>query len=186
MSPHRQIMRTPRLALRPSTAADGERAFEIQSNWNVTRMLRMAAYPPTREDMSAWFGVHESEWREGAAFRFAILLEGHMIGLVDLAEMVGDGADLGYWLDEPFWGLGLASEAGAAVVTFAFEALGLARLRSGHASDNPASGRVLEKLGFRAVGEIPLPSRSRGEAITQRTYELDRDRWTARSGATIG
>jgi len=163
---------TERLVLRPTTPADASRAFEIQSDWDVTRMLRMARFPPTLDDMTGWFTEHQREWSSGTAFRFAIERAGRMIGVVDLDEIDGDQGELGYWLEKPSWGQGYALEAARAVVDFAFRELGLATLRSGHAADNPASGRVLVKLGFLPHETVLKPSRSRGEEILHQSYSL--------------
>ena len=65
-------------------------------------------------------------------------------------------------------------EAARAAISFAFERLGLGRLRSGHAFDNPASGLVLRKLGFEPTGETRVWSRPRGQEIAQLTYALGR------------
>ncbi len=73
--------------------------------------------------------------------------------------------ELGYWVDRPYWGLGYATEAGRAVVEMAFEGLRLESLDAGHYLDNPASARVLAKLGFRPTGRIAdLHSEARGRA----------------------
>lgn len=174
---------TDRLALRPTTPADAQRAFEIQSDWDVTRMLRMAQFPPDADDMAGWFGEHRQEWIAGTAFRFAIERQGRMIGLVDLDEIDGEEGELGYWLEKPSWGQGYAFEAAQAVVAFAFEQIGLARLKTGHAADNPASGKVLLKLGFRPEKAMRKPSRSRGEEILHQSYSLASDVWRNRAGA---
>ena len=174
---------TDRLALRPTTPADAQRAFEIQSDWDVTRMLRMAQFPPDPDDMTGWFGEHRQEWIAGTAFRFAIERRGRMIGLVDLDEIDGEEGELGYWLEKPSWGQGYAFEAAQAVVSFAFEQVGLARLKTGHAADNPASGKVLLKLGFRPEKAMRKASRSRGEEILHQSYNLASEAWRNRSGA---
>ena len=174
MIPPPTAIETERLVLRPSGPSDAERAFEIQSNPRVTRMLRMAGFPPDRDELDAWFAGHGREWAQGEAYRFAILHEGRMIGLTDIDEIGGGEGDLGYWLDEPAWGQGFAREAAAALVRFGFETAGLARLRSGHAADNPASGRVLTALGFRHLDDTTVPSRSRGVEIAQRRYAMNR------------
>ncbi|WDZ75068.1 GNAT family N-acetyltransferase [Ensifer adhaerens] len=163
---------THRLVLRPTTPADATRAFEIQSDWDVTRMLRMAQFPPSLDDMTGWFAEHQGEWTSGTAFRFAIERAGRMIGVVDLDEIDGDQGELGYWLEKPSWGQGYALEAAQAVVDFAFRVLGLTTLRSGHAADNPASGKVLVKLGFRPHRTVQKASRSRGEEILHQSYSL--------------
>lgn len=166
------MITTTRLRLRPSTAADAQRAFEIQSDWAVTRMLRMASFPPDRAEIEAWFADHQREWAVGEAYRFAATLDGRMIGLVDLDGIAADEGELGYWFEQAAWGRGFASEAAKAVVRFAFTDACLLSLRSGHAIDNAASGRVLTGLGFRLLDRVERPSRSRGETILQCRYRL--------------
>ncbi len=167
----RQIV-TDRLVLRPTDLADAERAFVIQSDWEVARMLRMAAFPPEREGMRAWFSDHAREWAEGSAYRSAVEAGGLMVGVVDIDEISDRPGELGYWFDRAAWGRGYAFEAAQAAVDFAFRTVGLTRLRSGHAADNAASGKILSKLGFRSIGTALVMSRSRGEEIRQRSLEL--------------
>ena len=169
-------LRTSRLSLRRFTKADAPRVHEIQSNWNVARMLRLASYPPELDAIGDWLDSHAAEWERGVAYRFAVTLDDHLIGCADVDEIADGCGDLGYWLDEGFWGEGLASEAAASVLRFALHVLELVRLRSGHATDNPASGRVLEKLGFRFVGETTKWSRPRGQQIVHRGYVIERER----------
>lgn len=169
--PRSQIV-TDRLVLRPTNLADAERAFAIQSDWEVTRMLRMAIFPPEREGMRAWFSDHEREWVEGSAYRFAVEAGGLMVGVVDIDEISDRQGELGYWFDRAAWGRGYAFEAAQAAVDFAFRTIGLGRLRSGHAADNAASGKILSKLGFRSIGTARVMSHSRGEEIQQRSLEL--------------
>jgi len=136
-------------------------------------MLRMAAWPPDPVALAGWFADHARERATGEAFRFAILAEGRMIGLVDVDEIAAGEGDLGYWLEKGAWGRGYAFEAAQALVRFAFLEIGLARLRSGHAADNPASGAVLKKLGFRWIGSASVPSRPGGGEIDQERYCLE-------------
>ena len=95
-----------------------------------------------------------------------------MIGLADIDEIAGDEGDLGYWLEEAAWGKGYAFEAAQALVRFAFETVRLAALNSGHAADNPNSGRFLTRLGFAHTDDVTLRSKSRGTDIVQRRYRL--------------
>jgi RimJ/RimL family protein N-acetyltransferase len=134
----------------------------------------MARFPPDAADLAAWFASHEDEWLDGTAYRFAILRGERMIGLTDIDEIADREGDLGYWLEQSAWGKGYAFEAASALVRFAFDTLNLAALNSGHAADNPNSGRVLVKLGFAQTGEGTTHSRSRGETIRQIRYRLVR------------
>jgi RimJ/RimL family protein N-acetyltransferase len=172
MSLARTAITTNRLVLRPTSVADAGRALEIQSDWEVTRMLRMVSFPPDRQAIRDWFGGHEREWSAGEAYRFAVEVEGRMAGLVDIDEIAGSDGDLGYWFEKAAWGHGYAFEAAQAVVRFALDNVGLSTLKSGHAADNPASGRILTKLGFAPAGTIELFSHSRGENIQQCRYVL--------------
>jgi ribosomal-protein-alanine N-acetyltransferase len=135
-------------------------------------MLRIPTFPPNYEDILRWFRQHRGEWADGKAYRFAILDQGNMVGLVDI-EGVADGEGvLGYWLERVAWGQGLAFEAAAAVVHFAFETVGLSKIRAARAADNEASGAVLRKLGFARVSSERRFSHSRREDLTQVLYVL--------------
>lgn len=166
---------TARLCLRPTSATDAGRAFEIQSDWNVTRMLGNATYPPDKRAIGDWFSSHEREWADGTAYRFAIEQAGRMIGIVDVDGIDGRLGSLGYWLERSAWGKAYAFEAAQALIGFVFQDAGLSRLESGHASDNAASGRVLTKLGFLPVDSRELFSHSRRESIVQRCYVLEKE-----------
>jgi RimJ/RimL family protein N-acetyltransferase len=95
-----------------------------------------------------------------------------MVGVVDVDGIAGREGSLGYWLDRAARGRGYAFEAAHAVTRFAFEDVGLSKLEAGHAHDNPASGRVLTKLGFSPLDTVQCYSRPRGENIMQRRYVL--------------
>jgi [ribosomal protein S5]-alanine N-acetyltransferase len=61
-------------------------------------------------------------------------------------------AELGYWIGLPYWGHGYATEASRAMMQYGFEELSLIRIYAQHFGNNPASGRVLTKLGMRYEG----------------------------------
>jgi RimJ/RimL family protein N-acetyltransferase len=93
-----------------------------------------------------------------------------MVGVVDIDGIGGREGTLGYWFDRTVWGHGYAFEAAHAVTRFAVEDAGLVKLKAGHAHDNPASGRILTKLGFSRVDIVELFSRPRNEYISQCRY----------------
>ena len=61
-------------------------------------------------------------------------------------------AELGYWIGEPFWGQGYCSEAAAEVLKIGFQHFGLHKIHAHHLTRNPASGRVLQKIGMKQEG----------------------------------
>jgi [ribosomal protein S5]-alanine N-acetyltransferase len=96
-------MKTGRLVLRPTRGSDADRAFAIQTDWEVTRMLRMASFPPDRQEIRRWFADHQREWSAGEAFRFAVELAGKMVSVVDVDGIAEGEGSLGYWLDRAAW-----------------------------------------------------------------------------------
>jgi ribosomal-protein-alanine N-acetyltransferase len=116
-------------------------------------MLRMVTFPPDEEKVRRWFREHRREWAEAVAYRFAILHQGKMIGLVDIDSVTGSEGVLGYWLEQSAWGCGFAFEAATAAVHFALRG-------------------VLQKLGFQLLDDVPRFSHSRREDIVQLRYIL--------------
>ncbi len=80
--------------------------------------------------------------------------------------------ELGYWLGKAFWGLGYAPEAAGRLLRFAFDELGVASVWAGYFFDNPASGRVLQKLGFCPSGSVMRYSAARGQSVLCRGTTL--------------
>jgi RimJ/RimL family protein N-acetyltransferase len=76
-----------------------------------------------------------------------------LIGAVGLEIYEEDEkGELGYWVSEDFWGRGVATEAARALVGFGFDVLCLHKVVAYHMVRNPASGRVLEKIGMQQEG----------------------------------
>jgi ribosomal-protein-alanine N-acetyltransferase len=98
--------------------------------------------------------------QEGAAEGHELILaihrrsDGRLVGCVSLREIDADHlqAELGYWIGVLYWNQGFATEAARAVVNLGFDRLGLNRIYAHHMARNPASGRVLERLGMRREG----------------------------------
>ncbi|WP_375402898.1 GNAT family N-acetyltransferase [uncultured Sphingomonas sp.] len=167
---------TPRLTLRPGWPEDAAELARAIGHEAVVRNLARAPWPYGTTDAEAVLAKaqapHEPRFlifdRTGPASR----LVGGMT--IDLTER--DGPDLVYWIAPQAWGFGYATEAGRAVVAIARHALRLGRLQAGHFMDNPASARVLHKLGFRSTGRVVLRhSRGRGHAAPCELFELDLD-----------
>jgi RimJ/RimL family protein N-acetyltransferase len=186
-----QKLTTTRLRLRPIRRGDAPRVQALCGNWNVARMLSRVPYPNPVELVETWTGAQAAAWKSGSAYNFAIEHRAikhrdSLIGVIGVARRDdgnsgggtggdsgggtggdsggGPGGDyeIGYWLGEPWWGKGLMTEAVGRIAEFARADLGLDRLRSDYFADNPASGRIQEKCGFRITGRGRLNSRSRG------------------------
>ena len=165
-----RVIRTARLMLRPMDLSDAARVALLVGDFAVSRMLAVVPHPYTVADAEGWIGRHAAWAETGDDFPFAIVAgEDGLVGCVGLARRAEETYELGYWLGVPYWGRGYASEAGRAALDWATEARGVTRFSSAHFVDNPASGRVLEKLGFAYTGVVEdHPCLARGHAMPSR------------------
>ncbi|MBE9557956.1 MAG: GNAT family N-acetyltransferase [Proteobacteria bacterium] len=168
-------LETERLLLRPFREEDAPAVHEHCENWNIARMLTRIPHPYSRDIAARWIASHAAEWRSGDEHTFCIEFDGKTVGAIGLRRISAATYELGYWLGEPFWGKGIATEATRRTMGYAFEELGAENLSSGHYVDNPASGRVLEKCGFRYTRDSMVPCDARGETVAHRNYEYKRN-----------
>jgi RimJ/RimL family protein N-acetyltransferase len=167
------FIRTKRLLLRPGWIEDAPAlASAIGDEAILTKLAR--APSPYRISDAEWF---LNQPHQAPLMPLLIFQRTHdmlrLIGGTGLHDQDGE-AEIGYWLARDAWGQGYATEAGRAVINMARHSLRLKRIVSGHFIDNPASGRVLAKLGFRATGQIvERENRARGTTVPCRLYELD-------------
>ncbi|CDO59441.1 50S ribosomal protein acetyltransferase [Candidatus Phaeomarinobacter ectocarpi] len=178
----RAQMKTKRLELRWITMEDAPRLTELADNWNVARMLARLPYPYPENGAEDWIATHSDTRARGKGSPYAIVLEGALIGVVGIELMdnvhaPGLNVELGYWLGEPYWGHGYATEAAQAAVTIGFADLGVGHLTSGHFEENAASGSVLTKCGFEYSGKSKRHCLARGEDMPSLDLVMTRDRW---------
>lgn len=163
--------RTDRLLLRPSWPEDAGELLRAVADEAIVRNLGTVPWPYSAEDARAFVAREHSTYYPN--FLLFQRTDGapRLIGACGIHDKDGE-AELGYWISRPYWGLGFASEAARAVVAIA-RAVGHERLIAGHFTDNPASGRVLRKVGFRATGHIAMqPSKGRGRKVPCALFEL--------------
>lgn len=147
--------RTARLVLRPFTLDDVPRVVELAGARAIADTTLAVPHPYTHSAAESWIGSHRAAFEAGAGVCFAIVeREGTLVGSVALASIDPEHlqAELGYWIGVPYWGRGYATEAARRVVRFGFERLGMNRIHAHHMERNPASGRVLAKLGMQREG----------------------------------
>ncbi|MEQ8266958.1 MAG: GNAT family N-acetyltransferase [Parvibaculum sp.] len=149
----REELKTERLLLRPLEKADAERLAGLANNWNVARMLARMPYPYTLDMAEDWIGKQKSLREEGGEFGYAVTNDEGLIGGCGMQAHVDGTHEIGYWIGEPYWNRGYASEAARAVLAHAVARFGAETIVAGHYWENHASGRVLTKLGFRYTGE---------------------------------
>lgn len=166
--------RTERLLLRPGWPEDAPALARAIAEEAIVRNLASAPWPYDLDHARAFLATERRP--DEASFLVFRRTRGapQLIGSAGLGRRPDGAIELGYWISRPNWGLGYATEAARAVVAIARDGLRLGRLHAGHFLDNPASGRVLEKLGFQPTGQIaPRFSCGRRDEAPCRLFTLD-------------
>jgi RimJ/RimL family protein N-acetyltransferase len=136
-------------------------------------------YPPGAA--ATWISSHAEAWAHGRALDLAVerRSDGALVGAIGLGlEPDHARAQLGYWIGRPYWGNGYATEAAREVVRYAFEELGLERVYAFRFSTNPASGRVLEKIGMKHEGVRRAHSLKWGRRLDEDAYGILREEFS--------
>ncbi len=147
------FIRSERLFLRPGWPEDWEELLGRIGDEGVVKNLAQAPWPYTADDARAF----ASQPQDQRCPHFFVTLPtssapAELVGCVGLAEIDGE-VELGYWFAREHWGKGYATEASRAVLRLA-RVLGHREIVAGHFIDNPASGAVLRKVGFRPTGHL--------------------------------
>lgn len=165
--------RTRRLLLRPGWAEDAPALAKAIADETIVRNLSSAPWPFSLRDAEAHLAAPRDPLLPSMLVFERTGGAPELVGSCGLGRRASGAVEFGYWIARPFWGRGLATEAGRAMVGIA-KAMGLTRLEASHFLDNPASGRVLEKLGFQSTGMIaPRLSCARGIEIPARYFRLE-------------
>ncbi|MEL7048344.1 MAG: GNAT family N-acetyltransferase [Pseudomonadota bacterium] len=155
--------------MRPLCDSDITRIAELGGEWDVASMTSRMSYPYSQEAAAQW--LHDQADGE---FVRGITLDGLLIGICGYLPDGKGVAEIGYWIGKPFWGQGFATEAARAMVDHAFRTGSFHALTCGHFNDNPASQRVIEKLGFSVVGPCACWCQAQGRNVDAVRYRLAR------------
>lgn len=164
-----QYILTERLLLRPFTAADGPRVVALLDDFAVSKWLAKVPHPFTVSDLKLVNSDGSSRWPQLAA----ITMDGEIVG------GISSGDHFGYWIGQKYWGQGIATEAATAMLSSIFENDKRDQIVSGCFSGNPASLKILSRLGFRETSRDMVPCAARGEGIevANINLQLTRDGW---------
>ncbi|MFA6133076.1 MAG: GNAT family N-acetyltransferase [Phycisphaerae bacterium] len=151
-------LRTPRLVLRPFTLADAPTVQRLAGAREISDTMLSIPHPYEDGVAEGWIAGHQAAFDAKRELTLAITLAGggQLVGSIGL---MGFGADhkrgeLGYWVGKEYWGNGYCSEAAREVVRYGFVQLGLGRVFAHHLTRNPASGRVMQKIGMKHEGTL--------------------------------
>lgn len=151
-------LHSSRLTLRPFTESDAAPLFEFARNPNITRFTLWDAHRNLDETLAFVGDYAQSRYREGMAEPYAITLTPNPTPIGSCGcfwvSQPFRTMELGYWVAEPFWGMGIAAEACRTLIDHVFCEYAPVRLQARVIAGNTASSRVLEKLGFVFEGTL--------------------------------
>jgi [ribosomal protein S5]-alanine N-acetyltransferase len=159
-------LRTERLRLRTFRDSDATAFVALAGDFAVARMTSDIPHPLNEAAAAPWLRQDADE------ARFAIEYNGRLVGGVGYFCRPSGVGELGFWLGREYWGLGFATEAARAVTAYGFGAGRVPAFSSSHFLDNPASQRVLVKLGFAPSGQSSIWCEARKSMVPTMEYWL--------------
>ncbi|MHC4224211.1 MAG: GNAT family N-acetyltransferase, partial [Planctomycetota bacterium] len=146
---------TERLTLRAFSLDDAPEVTRLAGDEAIASTTVAIPHPYEERDAVSWIETHEDSFAKGTLANFAITLrnDGALLGAIGMTlSKAHRHAELGFWMGKEYWNCGYTTEAARAVLRHGFADLGLNRIFAHHFTRNPASGRVLEKIGMMKEG----------------------------------
>lgn len=143
-------IKTERLLLRAVKKEDYKDMYLYTKKEEVSRYVSWNVHKSSEETKALcemWAGEYENPDR----YNWAIVLNGRVIGSIDIVKIVGSSAVIGWQLDSDFWNKGIMTEAAAAVRDYMFLEVGIDALFASFIKENAGSGRVMAKIGMKEV-----------------------------------
>jgi len=178
----RPTLETARLLLRPFTLADAPEVQRLAGERDIASTTLNIPHPYADGQAEAWIARQAENFAAGRFVNFAVVRRADtaLIGAIGLGINADhDYAELGYWIGKPYWGQGYASEGAAAVLGYGFTQLGLHRIFAEHFTRNPASGRVMQKIGMTYEGHLRGHTKKWGVYEDLEVYGILQADWQA-------
>ena len=169
---------TARLKMRPYTEADIPELLPLIGTREVAATTLRIAHPYTEQDARDFLALAQEPGKIWLAITLRSDGDGRQIGGIGLrVDDQHQHAELGYWLGVPYWGQGYATEAAREMLRYGFEELALHRIFASHFKHNPASGKILRKLGMRHEGCQREHLRKWDQFVDSELYGILRQEW---------
>jgi ribosomal-protein-alanine N-acetyltransferase len=150
----RLSLKTERLLLRSFSIKDAPEVQRLAGDRDIAANVRDIPHPYEDGLAEEWISTHKERLERGEII-LAIALHdtNRLIGTIGLLiDRKDENAELGFWIGKPYWGKGYCTEAATALIRYGFDKQELNRIHAFHLSRNPASGRVLQKIGMSHEG----------------------------------
>jgi len=175
------VIKTQRLLLRGFTLDDAAETQRLAGDYAVARNTLTIPHPYEDGMAETWIESLVADEAQGHLLVFAIEREEdqRLIGSIGLSgiDSLHDHAEMGYWIGQPYWNQGYATEAASALISFAFRILGLNRVFAYHFARNEASERVLEKAGMQREGLLRKHAKKWGRYEDVAVHAILNPRW---------
>lgn len=167
-------LETERLVLRAFELSDAPRVQQLAGDKEIAATTSLIPHPYPDGEAVKWISTHAASFAAGASARFAITRreDNLLIGAIGLEiHPKHNRAEVGYWIGMDYWGQGYATEALRPVLAYGFSR-GLHRIWAEHFAHNPASGRVMQKVGMRHEGTLRHHMVKWGEPVDCEVYGI--------------
>jgi RimJ/RimL family protein N-acetyltransferase len=181
LAPQQPVLRTSRLILRPLLLDDASTVERLAGEKDIAATTRLIPHPYPPGAAEHWIGTLPELYQRAEMINWGIALDGGLLlGTIRLTlNPVDNHAEMGYWVGKPFWNNGYCTEAARAVVAYGFDKLDLERIYANYMARNPASGRVLAKLGMVQEGHLRRHRRKFGRYEDLIVCGILRSEWQA-------
>ncbi|WP_306251792.1 GNAT family N-acetyltransferase [Parvularcula sp. IMCC14364] len=171
------VIKTARLELRPLTMQDEAAYFAVVNDYDVVKMTASWPWPVSRSyvaDRLEQAATRDPSRNAGLGIFANGELAGNMGGHLEAHHVTGEEVIwVGFMLARKWWGAGLMTEALSVLCPYLWRRLGFVDIYGEHYTDNPASGRVMEKAGFTFVGPAQeVWCAAREKHLSGRQYRL--------------
>lgn len=170
-------LETERLILRTPNLDDAAAVAGLANNRRIAEMTMLIPHPYGIEDAARWIAAPAAAIGHTKFGVFA--KDGAFVGACGYTTARGENPTIGYWIGEPYWGRGYATEAARAVVDHLFSETGLGEIVANCRVSNVASRRVLEKCGFQWTGAALFRVRALEASVPADRFRLERRNWAS-------
>lgn len=169
---------TRRLVLRTPMPEDAQAITEIANNMSIASQTSRIPHPYSLKDAEDWIASIGDEAAVGEiAYLITAKADGTALGAAGFTISECAGTEIGYWIGEPFWGKGFATEAAQAVIDQAFTTPETERIFACCHASNNASRKVLEKCGFKHTGPGMCACGALNTMVPSEDFQLERGVW---------
>jgi ribosomal-protein-alanine N-acetyltransferase len=180
---------TERLILRPFRLTDAAMVQRLAGDMDIADTTVNIPHPYKDGMAEDWISKHSEAFDklEGLALAITQRVDGSVVGAISLMAIAkGHQAELGYWIGKPYRNKGFCTEAARSLMRYAFADLGLHRVHASHFSRNPASGRIMSKLGMQHEGTRRHHIRKWDKYEDLELYGILKEEWEITGDPTRG